>query len=171
MIQDDPYDKLCVPDVVKNVNVKVFNFMQRINETRQIIWHESCKCIYRSTSSGCNTRQTFNKDRCRCECKEDLINNEVCDIGFASDPSKCQCQCNKWCGIRKYLDYMSCVCRNSIVDKLVEQCTNVIDENKVYNETLNTISSDECASCILHFVLFAVFLTSVIIGSSFIYFY
>ena len=24
-----------------------------------------------------------------------------------------------------------CVCRNSIVDKLVEECANVIDENKI----------------------------------------
>ena len=29
-----PYAKLCVPDVVKNINVKVFNLMSRINETR-----------------------------------------------------------------------------------------------------------------------------------------
>ena len=37
---------------------------------------------------------------------------------------------------------------------------------------LNTISSDDCASCTLYVVLFAVFLTtSVIIGSAFIYFY
>ena len=59
-----------------------------------------------------------------------------------------------------------------MVDKLVEECTNVIDENKIYNETLNIISSDDCASCTLYVVLFAVFLTtSVIIDSSFVYFY
>ena len=68
--------------------------------------------------------------------------------------------------------YKNCVCRNSIVDKLVEECTNVIEENKIYNETLNAISSNDCASCALYAVLFAVFLTTtVIIGSSFIYFY
>ena len=33
---NDPYTKLCVPDVVKNLNVKVFNLMLRINETRQV---------------------------------------------------------------------------------------------------------------------------------------
>ena len=31
-----PYAKMCVPDVVKNLNVKVFNVMSRTNETRQI---------------------------------------------------------------------------------------------------------------------------------------
>ena len=31
-----PYAKICVPDVVKNLNVKVFNLMSRTNETRFI---------------------------------------------------------------------------------------------------------------------------------------
>ena len=31
-----PYAKICVPDVVKNVNAKVFNLMWRTNETRHI---------------------------------------------------------------------------------------------------------------------------------------
>ena len=34
---NDPYAKLCVPDIIKNINVKVFNLMSRINKTRQII--------------------------------------------------------------------------------------------------------------------------------------
>ena len=33
---NDPYAKLCVPDVVKNLNAKVFNLMSRTNETRHI---------------------------------------------------------------------------------------------------------------------------------------
>ena len=43
----NPYEKLCVPDVVKNVNVKVFNLMSRTNKIRLIEWHETCKCICR----------------------------------------------------------------------------------------------------------------------------
>ena len=31
-----PYAKLCVPDVVKNINVKVFNPISRTNGTRYI---------------------------------------------------------------------------------------------------------------------------------------
>ena len=30
---------MCVPDVIKNVNVKVFNKMSRTNETRHIKQH------------------------------------------------------------------------------------------------------------------------------------
>ena len=40
---DDTYAKLCVYDVVKNINVKLFNLVPRTNETRHIEWHEPCK--------------------------------------------------------------------------------------------------------------------------------
>ena len=53
--------------------------MARINEPRQIVWHETCKCICKLTSAVCNSRQIWNEDKCRCECKEDLINKMVCD--------------------------------------------------------------------------------------------
>ena len=33
---NDPYTKICVPDIVKNLNVKVFNLMSRTNETKHI---------------------------------------------------------------------------------------------------------------------------------------
>ena len=29
---NDPYSKMCVPDLAKNINVKVFNLMSRANE-------------------------------------------------------------------------------------------------------------------------------------------
>ena len=33
---NDPFAKLCVPDVVKGINVKLFTIMSRTNETRYI---------------------------------------------------------------------------------------------------------------------------------------
>ena len=33
---NDPYGKIRVPDVIKDLNIKVFNLMSRTNETRQI---------------------------------------------------------------------------------------------------------------------------------------
>ena len=44
-----------------------------------------------------------------------------------------------------------------IIDKLVEECTNVIEENKIYNKNF-VISSDDCASCTVYIILFVVFL-------------
>ena len=36
----DPLARICVPDVVKNLNVKVFNLISLTNETRHIEQHE-----------------------------------------------------------------------------------------------------------------------------------
>ena len=33
---NDPYAKMCVPDVVKNLNVKVFNLISKTNDARHI---------------------------------------------------------------------------------------------------------------------------------------
>ena len=63
---NDTYAELCVPDIIKSINVEVFNLMSRINETRHIIWHENCKCVCRLTASVCNNKQIWNEDKCRC---------------------------------------------------------------------------------------------------------
>ena len=54
---NDPYAKLCVPDVVRNINVKVFNLMSTTNETRHIKWHETFKCKCRLDASVFNNKQ------------------------------------------------------------------------------------------------------------------
>ena len=64
---NDPYARICVSDIVKNLNVKVFNLMSRANETKFIKWHESCKCICRLNAVVCNNKQRRNKNKCRCE--------------------------------------------------------------------------------------------------------
>ena len=40
---DDPMAKMCVPNIIKRINMKVYNFLMRLNETRNLLWHESCK--------------------------------------------------------------------------------------------------------------------------------
>ena len=54
---NNPYGKICVPDVIKDLNVKVFNLMSRTNETRFIKWHEKCKCKCRLDAIICNNKQ------------------------------------------------------------------------------------------------------------------
>ena len=38
---DNPMAKLCVPNIIKRVNMKVYNFLMMLNETRNVLWHES----------------------------------------------------------------------------------------------------------------------------------
>ena len=40
----DTYAKLCVPDVTKNITVKIFNLMSGANEIRHIKGHKVCQC-------------------------------------------------------------------------------------------------------------------------------
>ena len=130
---NNPYAKLSVPNAVKNLNIKVFNLMSRPNETRHIEWHEICKCKYRLDADAC--KQSWNVDKCRCECKE-LIDNGVCDKGSIWNPSNCECEFDKSCDVGEYLEYENCKCRKSLVDKLVEECTEYIDEVKIAGITL-----------------------------------
>ena len=53
---DNPMSKICVPKIIKNVNMQVYNFLMRLNETRNVLWHESCKCVCKLNSSVCNNK-------------------------------------------------------------------------------------------------------------------
>ena len=50
--------------------------MSRINETKNIKWHEAFKCKCRLDAIVCNNKQRWNKNKYRCECKE-LINKGI----------------------------------------------------------------------------------------------
>ena len=82
---DDPMAKICVPKIIKNINIKVYNLLMRLNETRNVLWHESC-----------NIKQIWNSDTCRCDCNEDFAGVVSCDKGYMWNPSTCECQCDKW---------------------------------------------------------------------------
>ena len=97
--------KLCVPNVIKGVNMQVYNFLMRLNETRNVLWHESCKCLCKLNSSICNNKQIWNSDTCRCDCNEDFAGIISCAKGYTWNPSICKCQCDKWCKPGQYLDH------------------------------------------------------------------
>ena len=138
--------------------------MSRTNETRHLEWHETFKCKYRLNASIFNSKQRWNNDKCRSNCKE-LIDKGICDKGFIWDPSNCECECDKFCDIGEYLDYENCKCRKKLVDRLVDECAENIDEVKI-------AVKNECSSCMLCMVLFSILFTiNVGIGTYFIYFH
>ena len=162
---NDPYAKICIPDAVKDLNIKVFNLMSRTNETRHIKWHETCKCECRLDAIVCNNKRC-NNDECRCECKE-LIDKGVCDKGYIWNPSNCECECDKSCDIGEYLDYKNCTCKKGLADKLVDECTETVDEDVEITDN----NKNKCNSCIMCIVLFSTFFTiNVRIGAYFSYY-
>ena len=54
---NNPMAKLCVPGIIKRVNMQVYNFFMMLNETRSVLWHESCKCVYKLNSSVSNKKK------------------------------------------------------------------------------------------------------------------
>ena len=154
-----PYAKICVSDIVKNLDAKVFNLMSRTNETRFIEWHETCKYEFKFGENACNNKQRWNENKCRWECKE-LIDKGVCDKRFICNPSNCECECDKVCDMCEYLDYENCKCSKKLVDKLVDECTEAVEEVKLAKITLpENESGNKYSSCTMHIVLMIVVFT------------
>ena len=76
------------------------------------------------------------------------------------------------CDVGEYLDYENCKCRNKLVDKLAEECSENIDGNKmIYNGTVNDYRN-VCNSCTIYIILLVIFLIiSISISSVFIHFH
>ena len=130
---DDPMARLCVPNIIKNVNMKVYNFLMMLNETRNVLWHESCKCVCRLNSLVCNSKQIWNSDTCRCDCNEDFAGIINWTKGYMWNPSTCECQCDMWCKPGQYLDHKNCVCKNKLVGRIIGECTSIINETMMNN--------------------------------------
>ena len=118
---NDPYAKLRVPDVVKNINVKVFNLISWSNQRKRIEWHETCKGKCTLDLSVCDNKQRWNENKCRCEFRKEFSDKEWCDKGFIWNPSNCNCECDKSCDIGDNLHYKTCKCRRKIAGELVEE--------------------------------------------------
>ena len=162
---DNPMTKLCVPNVIKIVNMQVYNFLMMLNETRNVLWHESCKCICKLNSSVCNNKQIWNGDTCRCDCDEDFVGIINCTKGYTWNPSTCECQCDTGCKPGQYLDHKNCVCKNKLIGRIIEECTSVINETMINNE-------DNITNNNTYLILFIVFLIGFIVFLiGFIYYY
>ena len=83
-----------------------------------------------------------------------LIVKGVCDKVFIWNPSNCECKCDKACDVSEYLDYEHCKCRKKLVDKLIDECTEIVEEVKLVKITLaENENKYKCTSCIVYIVL------------------
>ena len=163
---DNPMTKMCVPNVIKRVNMQVYNFLMRLNETRNLLWHESCKCVCKLNSSVCNNKQIWNSDTCRCDCNEDFAGIINCTKKYMWNPSTCECQCDMWCKLGQYFDHKNCVCKNKLIGRVIEECTSVINETIINNNKDNITNNNT------YFILFIIFLIGFIVFLiGFIYYY
>ena len=101
-------------------------------------------------------------ETCKCECKfgANVSNNKQ-----RWNKNKCRCE---------YLYYEDCKCRKKLVDKLVDECTETVEEVKLPKITLaENENSYKCSSCTVYTVLFWIFFTINVggIGAYFVYFH
>ena len=85
-----------------------------------------------------------------------MINKGVCDRESIWNPSNCKCECDKSCDVGGYLDYKNCKCRRKLVDKLVEECTENIDEVKIAGMSLFEHEN----GCVCSYTICALFFNS-----------
>ena len=138
----------------------------RLNETRNVLWHESCKCVCKLNSSVCNNKQIWNDDTCRCAFNEYFVDIINCTKGYTWNPSTCECQCDTWCKPGQYLDHKNGVCNNKLIGRVIEECTSVINETMINNK--GNIANNNNT----YLILFIVFLKGFIVFLiGFIYYY
>ena len=93
--KDNPYFKVCLPDSIKNINVKSFDLLSKKNLLRNISFHQSCRCGCLLDEKVCNNLQKWNKDKCRCEC----LKIKDCDIGYSWNVNNCRCEMKKFAAL------------------------------------------------------------------------
>ena len=87
------------------------------------------------------------------------------------NPSYCWCGCDKSCDIGEYLDYVKCKCRKRLVDKLIEECTENVEEAKITGITLFEHKNKCRSSCTIYAVLIVIVYTICVgIGTDFVYY-
>ena len=155
---DNPMSKLCVPDIVKRVNMQVYNFLMMLNETRNVLWHESCKCVCKLNSSICNNKQIWNGDTCRCDCNENFAGMINSSKGYTWNPSTCEFQCDTWSKPGQYLDHENCICKNKLIGSIIEECSSIINETMINNKDNNTAEFNA-----INYVFIRLFLLTLVI--------
>ena len=89
------------------------------------------------------------------------VKNWLIKVVVISNPTNYECECDKSCDIGEYLDYENCKCRKKLVDKLVEECTENVDEKEIYPGKLHSeeIITPVCSSYTIYTILFSLFFT------------
>ena len=113
---NDLYAWICVPNKVKNINVKVFNLVLDVNELTFLVQRESCECECRLNECLCNPKHKF---WCQCKKLDDWHSRKY---DYMWSHSTCDFECNKVYKIEEYLDVKNCPCKKCLFGKLVLAC-------------------------------------------------
>ena len=71
-----------------------------------------------------------------------------------------------WCKPGQYLDHKNCICKNKLIDRIIEECTSVINETMINNK--DNIPNDNNHTYLILFIVFLIGFIVFLIG--FIYY-
>lgn len=106
-MEEDPFGRICVSNKTEDVNLKVFNMMNGINELKTVAKNISRECRYKSdgrkqkwdkNGTTVSVSVSVKKQYRHCSCED-----------YAWNPSKCACDCDKNCENGEYLKECECI--------------------------------------------------------------
>ena len=119
---NDLSNKVCVPNKTEDLNIRMFNMITGMNESKKLTKHVSCECKCKFDGRKFNSNQKWNNGKCQFECKK----HNICEKDYIWNPVTCSCK------IGKYLA--------NIMDVSVITCDDIIDaEAKSFKQETKTV--------------------------------
>ena len=69
--------KVCVANKTEDLNLRVFNMVTGINDSKTLIKHISCKCKCKFDGTKYKSHQWWNNGKCRCECEKRMYIKKI----------------------------------------------------------------------------------------------
>ena len=124
----------------------------RINESKALTKHISCKCKF--DGQKWNSNQQWNNNKCWCKCK-DKKKHHVCEENHICNPSTCTCENDKYLEKLVYETVVRC---DEIIDATRSEPIN-FNYEKQYVKLIFSISILVALSLIIILPLIIIFIT------------
>ena len=116
--------RVCVPNKTEEISLNVFDMITRINESKTLPKHISCKCKCKFDSRKFDSNRNCNKDKCRCKNPTKTLCVQTNYIWY---PSSCTCENGK---------YLESIIADSLItcDEIIEVTKTVL--TKLFQQKL-----------------------------------
>ena len=62
---ENPFGRICIPNKMEEVNLKVFNMIKEINKLKKVAEYISYECRFEFVSRKCSLKQKWNNGKCQ----------------------------------------------------------------------------------------------------------
>ena len=113
---NDLSDNIYVVNETEDLNLRIFNMITGINESKILTKHKSCECKCKFDGRKHNSNQKWNNDKCWCECKNPK-EHHICKKDYIWNPATCCCENGKYLA--------------SIFDDSIITCDEIIETTEI----------------------------------------